>query len=273
MIHENLFLIVLALVWIIIAIFQDFRKREVANWLNFSLIAIALAYRAFVSLSLRNHWFLIYGLIGFLVFFVLANVFYYSRVFAGGDAKLLMGLGVVLPFSSSLFGNLYIFLYFIFLLLFFGGIYGLIFSVVLAIRHKQKLSKEFSKQFEKNKKLLNSVFFVAVMLAIFVLISGEYLFMAFPILLLIFPFLYIYGKAVEESCMIKTVNVAELTIGDWLYEEVRAGKKTIKPNWEGLDEKELKLLQKRKKQIKIKQGIPFTPAFLLAFIALIWVLV
>ena len=56
MLTENLFLIVLAFIWIIVAIVQDFRKREIANWLNFSLIAIVLAYRAFVSIAILNYW-------------------------------------------------------------------------------------------------------------------------------------------------------------------------------------------------------------------------
>jgi len=43
----NIFLIVIAIVWMIFAVIQDFRKREVANWWNFSLIAFVLAYRLF----------------------------------------------------------------------------------------------------------------------------------------------------------------------------------------------------------------------------------
>ena len=49
MLIENLPLVVLALIWIIVSVVQDFRKREVENWWNFSLISIALAYRAFLS--------------------------------------------------------------------------------------------------------------------------------------------------------------------------------------------------------------------------------
>lgn len=274
MLNENLFLIVLALIWIVVAIVMDYRKREVQNWWNFSLIAIALVYRAFTSLYLRDYRFFIYGVIGFAIFFIIANLFYYSRVFAGGDAKLLMALGAILPFSSTFFSNLIIFLYFIFLLLFFGGIYGMFFSLFLAVRNSKKFTREFSRQFEKNKRLIEIIFIIVIVLSVLFLLVEQYLLVAFPMLLLIFPFLYIYAKSVEESCMIKSVDVKNLTVGDWLYEEVRIGKRKIKPNWEGLNERELRLLQKKqgKGKVKIKQGIPFTPAFLFAFLILIWLL-
>ncbi len=34
----NYFLIVIAFIWILFAVVQDLRKREVANWVNFSLL-------------------------------------------------------------------------------------------------------------------------------------------------------------------------------------------------------------------------------------------
>ena len=43
-------LICLALVWILFATIQDLRSREVANWLNFSLIIFALGLRFFYGL-------------------------------------------------------------------------------------------------------------------------------------------------------------------------------------------------------------------------------
>ncbi len=269
---ESYFLIVLAVIWIIIAIIQDFRKREVANWLNFSLIAIALAYRAFVSVFFENYLYFINGLLGFAIFFLLANLFYYGRVFAGGDAKLLMGLGAVLPFSFFLYENLQIFLYFIILLLFTGSIYGLTYSFVLSYKNRKKFIKEFFKQFDKNKKVFKIFIFLAALVLIFVLFMEMYLFVWFSLIVLIFPFLYIYAKAIEESCMVRSKHTRELTLGDWLYKPVKVGKKRIKPNWEGLSDKELKILKKVRRKVLVKEGIPFTPSFLLAFLILVWFL-
>ena len=41
---ENIFLLVIAFIWIIGAILQDLRRREVDNIWNFSLIGFALDY-------------------------------------------------------------------------------------------------------------------------------------------------------------------------------------------------------------------------------------
>ena len=97
---EVIFLFVLALIWIMFATVQDIRKREVANWVSFSLIIFALGFRFFYSLfSDMGFDFFYQGLIGFGIFLILGNLLYYGKMFAGGDAKLMIALGAVLPFS------------------------------------------------------------------------------------------------------------------------------------------------------------------------------
>src|SRR3989338_6014136 len=98
--EEYYFLFVLTFLFTLFASIQDLKKREVANWLNFSFIAFALTYRAFYSLATKNFQFFLFGILGFAIFFILAHALYYSKAFAGGDAKLLMGFGVILPYTS-----------------------------------------------------------------------------------------------------------------------------------------------------------------------------
>jgi len=127
---EYYFLFGLAFIWMVFATVQDLKSREVANWLNFSLIGFALAYRAFYSAAFDKWEFFLFGILGFSVFFVLAHLMYYGKIFAGGDAKLLMALGVILPFEkyrSLLFDGLG----FIFVLFFVGAVYSLAYSVFL----------------------------------------------------------------------------------------------------------------------------------------------
>jgi Flp pilus assembly protein protease CpaA len=272
MLEENWFLVAVGLLWIAVAVIQDLRKREVANWWNFSLVAVALAYRACLSAYLWDYWPILWGLIGFAAFFILAYGFYYARVFAGGDAKLLMGVGAVLPFSNALNDNLFIFAYFLVLLLSCGGIYGLLYSFALSYKNRKKFGKEFFSQLDKNKKMVNIFIILAIIIVVGVSIIGEYLFVWFALIVLLFPFLYIYAKSIEESSMIKAKKARELTVGDWLYKPVKVGRKTIKPNWEGLSEQELKLIQRYRGKILVKEGIPFTPAFLFALIILVWII-
>jgi len=269
---ENWFLIFLGILWMIIAVIQDFRSREVANWWNFSLIVAAISYRAFLSIYSLNYWYVLWGVIGLAGGMLIGNLFYYARMFAGGDAKLMYGVGVVLPLGLTWQTNLSLLIWFLGLFLVVGGVYGLSYSIVLSIINKKRFSKEFIKQIKKNKAVVSSVMFISFFVFILGLIIRFNLLGWMALLFLIAPLLLIYAKAIEESCMVREVAVSRLTIGDWLAQDIKIGKRYIRQNWEGLSEKELKKLQKNYKgKILIKQGIPFTPSFLIAFILLLMV--
>ena len=266
------FLILIGLAWILVASAQDLRKREVWNWLSFSLIAIALVYRSFFAVYNSDLMFFIYGVLGLFIFVVLGYAMYYARVFAGGDAKLLFGLGAILPFSGSVISNLMVMGIFIVLLLFAGSLYGLIYSFFLVLGNRKSFSKEFSKQFRKHKVFAYLLFVISFVLIILPIMMSDIVFLLFPMIIFLLPVLFIYGKAIEESCMIQTLKSSQLTEGDWLYEKVKVGRKTIEPYWEGLTSEELKILRKFKGKVKVKVGIPFVPGFLIAFIALLYLL-
>ena len=108
--------------------------------------------------------------------------------------------------------------------------------------------------------------------ALFFMVLGFFEGLVFYLGLLIFimPYLYIYAKAIDDTCLIKTLNVKELEEGDWLHKDLKIGKKVIKMNWEGLNKKEIKEIQKKYKKIKIRQGIPFVPTFLISFLVFVY---
>lgn len=248
-------LLIIAVVWLIAATITDIKKREVANWLSFSLITIALITRAAESIIAWDLGPLTTSITGLGIFFIIANVLYYGKIFAGGDAKLLIALGAIIP-SLALLSNILVI----------GGIYGLIYSTGLAITN----SKDFLKEVKKINKVPG-----------YMLISILFLFMiglTFQFILLYFlaaAALLLYGlhvfiKAVETSCMIQAVSPKKLTEGDWLYKNVKVGRKTIKVNFQGLTMKEILLLRRSKKKVQIKYGIPFIPVFLIAFLLTIF---
>ena len=82
-------------------------------------------------------------------------------------------------------------------------------------------------------------------------------------------FVYFYAKAVDECCMVKEVKGSELREGDWLYKDVKVGKSVVKASWEGVEEKEIKLL-KGVKKVLIREGIAFVPVFLISFLVLVY---
>jgi len=269
----NLFLIGIGLFWMLVASIQDIRKREVENWWNFSLIIIVLAFRAFLSIETWNYWYFLWGLIGLFGGFILANLFYYGRLFAGGDAKLLMALGTILPLSLDWSINLQILVVFLLSFLLAGAVYGMIYSFGMMLARFKNFRKEFSRQFKEYSKM---IIFVEAFSLVLILISAYfnfYLGLALFSIIFLSPILLLYAKAIEEACMIKLVNKHELTIGDWLYKPLKVGNKMIAPNWEGLSEKQLVLIQKKfKGRVFIKQGLPFVPAFLIAFILLLLII-
>jgi len=264
---EVIFLWSLALLWIIFATIQDLKSREIANWLSFSLIIFALGFRFFYSLFLGNGFSFFYqGLLGLGIFFALGNLLYYGRVFAGGDAKLMIALGVVLPIYGPILENVQIFFTFLFLFFLSGAFYSLIISGSLAIKNFKKFKREFIFQLKKNKKIFYILTFAG--LIIMLLAFVEYVLFLFGILIFISSYLYIFAKAVDESCMVKEVNTRNLSEGDWLYSDLKMGKKKIKATWDGLNKKDIVAIRKQYKKIKIKQGIPFSPAFLISMIVL-----
>jgi Flp pilus assembly protein protease CpaA len=263
---EIIFLFVLALIWIVFAVVEDLKTREIANWLNFSLIIFALGFRFFYSLfEIGNFQFFYQGLIGLGIFFVLSNLFYYGKMFAGGDSKLMMALGVILPISVNFLFNVKIFILFVFLFLIVGAIYGFINSLYFGIVNFLNLKKEFKVQLKNNK----NIFYLLLLFAIVFLVGGFFIKILFYFGLVMFfiSYYYIYVKSVDEACMVRKIKTSKLTLGDWLYKDVKIGKKIVKATWDGLSEKDIKLLRRRE-YVVVRYGIQFAPVFLISFILL-----
>ena len=269
--YEIIFLSILAGIWIAFASIHDLKKRIVPNWVSFSLIIFALGFRFFYSLfELNSFMFFYQGLIGLAIFYILGNALYYGRMFAGGDAKLMMALGTILPFTEDIRTNLEIFTLFLIVFLFTGAIYGIAWSIYLSLKHFKELSKEFNKQFNHNKRriILFSIISIALMIYGFVF---EQLFLYLGILTFLFPYLYLYAKAIDNSCLVKNISTRNLEEGDWLFKDLKVGKNTIKSSWHGLNKKQIKAIQKKFKTIRIREGIPFVPVFFFSFSILIYI--
>ncbi len=263
--EEYYFLFALAFIWTIFAVIVDLKKREVPNWISFSLIAFALAYRGFYSIFINDWSYFLLGVFGFSIFFALAYGFYYARAFAGGDAKLLMGFGIILPYNNfNDFG--YYSIIFISSLFLLGVVYSLIYSVFIAIKRRKKFTNEFERIIRENGTIL--LIFTALIFSLSLLkVAG-----IFSLLFLIVPFFYVYVKSLDK-CMIGKVHADKLSEGDWLEKEVKIGKHIIRKSVHGLNNENIKLLRKFGKAVYIKEGIPFTPAFLFALITVFFFLV
>lgn len=264
--YEVIVLWVLALIVLAVASLQDLKKREVMDWLGFFLIISAIGFRLFYSLFNNNFNFLYEGVIGLGIFFIIGNLLYYSHFFAGGDAKLMISLGAILPFSLSSLENIQIYLSFLFIFLFAGMIYTMAWSIFLTIKHYSLFKTEFKKRFEESWRY--GIFMVLFGILIIIFNDG-YLWSIIGILILVSYPLIIFTKSIEFACMIKKISVKDLREGDWLYKNTSIGKKMIIAKWDGLTRSEIELLRKKCRFVTIKQGIPFVPVFLISFTILI----
>jgi len=267
--QEYYFLFFLAWAWLVFASVQDVKKTEVANWVSYSLIGFAFAYRIFYSVISGMPELFAYGLFGFGIFFALAHIFYYTKTFAGADAKLLMGMGVVLPFENVI--DLWVLsLEFLFLLFFLGAIYSIIYSVFIMIKNKRKFAVEFRKEMKHNFwNILMMGVLSGILFYLLIGWTGAFLGAGIFVALLLF----IYLKSFETSCLIAERKPDELMEGDWLEEDVRIGRRTIARSVHGLSREDIMFLRKHRRKVIIKQGIPFVPAFLIAFSVMVFFLV
>jgi len=258
------FLFWLFLVGIIIASLQDLKRREVDNWLNLFLLVAGFVFIFYRAIFEKDVSLVFQAGFALVIMFGFMNLFYYGRVFAGGDAKLLVAMTVFFVganFNLTLI-NIGVFLLF---LMFSGSVYGLIYSVVLYIKDFEKVNKEIKKGFS------NLWIKYVILFGVVVFVFGFFysLFFLFGVFILLSPLLYVFAKGLETVSMVRVVSGKELREGDWLVDDIRVGKKVIKADWDGLSLKDIELLKSSRK-IKIKDGLPFVPAFLIAFLGYVF---
>lgn len=269
--------ILYALAFVILSIssYCDIKKREVPDLISYGLILTAISLRAVFAAYLYDASVIINGLIGLGVMVVFAFAMFYSGQWGGGDAKLLMALGAVFGLSYDIqFQPLLLFLA---NLLLFGSIYGLAWTSFLFVRSWPKSRHEFVSVLSSKKAMVIriplyalSVFFFVY--AVFVPQTRK-LSLLLAIMLPFMFFLWAYTKVVENVSMLKRVLPPQLTEGDWIAENIVVdNNKICGPKDLGLSQRQLKelnaLYSKGKiKTVLIKEGIPFVPSFLLAFIA------
>ncbi len=271
--------IAIAIAWCIVATIFDFCIREIPDWLNFSLLAITL-FASTVYSIIHSTLLIVASLATLAICVMIAYLAYYARIFGGGDAKLMIALGPLLPFiaiskqaqpKQVLNSIAYSTELFFSNLLLIAAIYGLTAMLVLTIKYKKKIVGLIKQDLKKKQNrivfivyLLTAMF--GLILSIYYLASINYFEFILSLIIFVLPILLVCVKAVDK-CMVKSVSVDKLTEGDVLAERIKLGKKVLKPDWQGLSNSEIKLLKKHKiKKVKIKYGIPFAVVFLLALI-------
>jgi len=260
-------LVILILVALIIASYTDLRTKEVPDWLSYGFIIAALGIRGIFSF--QDGWeVIVTGLLGFAAFYLLALLFYYTHQWGGGDSKLLMGMGAALGITYPLTDASFTPLWFLLLLLFSGALYGLVWLGVLAIKRRNCLFPELRSLLGNHKK-----FHVGVGFSSLVFLGAGFFvhsLLLIVTLLVVLYYLLLFLVAVQSCCFISERDTKALTEGDWLAEDVVVhGKKVLKKKTLSLNDIE-KLHNHKISSVLIKEGIPFVPSFLIAYLFLLF---
>ncbi len=247
------------LVSFLIAALQDLKRREVDNWLNLFLL-----FSGFIYIISRVF---IYGEISFLINFAflvlfmfgLSYLFYFSKIFAGGDCKLLFATTPLLV-SFDFMNSLQNVLFFIIAIFFIGAIYGPFWIFGL-----------FIKNFKENKNtfffLVKKNYLYLLPTLLFVLLGFlDKLFFMFFFILIFLIFVFFISKTIEKNSLIKKVNASDLREGDWLEKDLKFKGKILKANFDGLSLEDILFLKSYRGKIRIKDGIPYAPVFVFAWI-------
>ena len=287
-------IVLLALTALIAGSITDFKKREVSDWLSYSLMFAGVGLSIFKWVATEDVWFFIFSLIGFGLMFLVSLVMFYTGQWGGGDAKVLMGLGALFGSYTPLFATNFhsellpnflqgfaqynpLFLFILLLnIAIMGSLYGFVWTFVLAIVKRKTFAKEYVNQATKNKKIRYSAYTIA---AIFLLIGSltnsqitKIITFFFGLLIAMMITAHTYVKTIETVAMVKNVNVSDITEGEWIVYEVFDKKKKYicGPKDLGISSEQIaKLKENNIKKIIIKVGIPFIPAFLIGFIVTI----
>ncbi len=246
------------------AAISDLKKREVPNFLSFFILFSAIGIRmiSFVYNPSLNA--AIEPLFGLIFALPVAFALYYLKQWGGADAKLFIALGIALGWSQERFSIIN----FSLLLLVAGGLYGIASLLYLAIKQRKKL--DFRKELKKRKKSFLFAIFATLTI---ILLSFKFIqILPFALLPILAFFAFIFAKKIDKL-FIKKIPPEKLVEGDWITQTCKEGKKIIcTPKTIATKKiiKKLIALKKKKKinYIKIKEGIPFIPPFLIAFILL-----
>ncbi len=273
----DILLIILGLLALILASINDLKTREVPDSLSYGLIITGLFLHLLGSIIFKDFKFISFNILGIIIAIATSLLMFYGKQWGGGDAKLLIGIAAIFyPYPETLLSylspNLNIpFILILWLnILIIGSVYGIFYSIYLSIKNYQAFSNQFLLLIKNQKiKYFQLIaIFAAIIIIITSVIINSLLLIIPSILILLFPLLFVYVKAVENSCMYKTLTLNKLTEGDWAVEDIYLnGKKVYDKNSIGIEKKHLLLFKDIKdKKVLVKEGIPFVPSFLIAVI-------
>lgn len=257
----------LAFVCFCIASYNDFKTKEVPDYLTGFFIISALLIRALWALNTWDYWKILWACAFAPIALGVSYLFYKLKFWGGGDVKLMVGAAIALSgFENGLFFDKFVLNF-----LLVAPAYGIIATIILAFKNWKGVSKGVKKQKKTVIAIFCSWFLFLVLFYAFTEFKSLIMFFILGNLLFFLSFLYVLCKNVELFCFYKKVNPEKLVEGDWLEEDVKIDGKIICKKGKILSEDDVNKLLKYKSngkinKVLIKEGIPFIPSFLVNYI-------
>jgi len=242
----DLIIISITLSFLILVSILDLLTRETPYFISFAFILIGF-FANLILLTQNFSWFLI---INIILAFLISYFKYRLGLWGGGDFLMFLGivfyLNLAFPFLEF---NVF---YYLFSLYLATLVYNIIYVLIIYFKHK------FFNKYE-------TIFFIFFFLLFFI---NKFL----AIFLLLLWLIVVINK-LDLLYFTKKVSINELKEEDWIaYEVYKDDKVVLEPEEfkEGIDEQTIKKLKQLGiKNVYIKDGIPYLPAFLLAYLFLL----
>ncbi|MBI2085519.1 MAG: prepilin peptidase [Candidatus Aenigmarchaeota archaeon] len=264
--------------------YKDLKTTEFPDWVPYAIMVSSVLIKLAEALVINDFTIFTGSIINGLLLFGIGYILYFLGTWADGDAYILGALGFLFPLKTSLFNPTYFLplpLMLISNVFLFGGIYMIVYAFAIGFRNKW-IFTDLKKDLSKNaRKLFLSIFListfafgatymmaksfnVAINAALLSVPAG---FIVYSILLI---FLWRYVKLIDKKIFVKKIPASKLRFGD-----IPVSAKLLRMP----DPEMIKKLRAKGGYIKIKEGVRFTPVFLIAFIftlvygdAIYWVL-
>lgn len=271
MIIADMMLLILALAATIAAAIADLKTREVPDWISYGLMISAGTVRLMAALMAKTGSYFWYGILGFSAMYLFGEVMFRTKQWGGGDAKLLMGLGIVFATHPFFIAASYVPFLVLFLVncLLIGAVYGILYSIGLAWKERKKFVQCVKKEMSTTKiKQTRAVMVGIAIMLFFISIAIEdtltkMTMLTITLLCILYAYFWVFIKSVENACLYRTVAPKQLTEGDWVEEDIKVKNKIIyKKKNIGIERADIeKLIRAKVKKVLVKDGIPFTPTF------------
>jgi Flp pilus assembly protein protease CpaA len=267
----DLILLTIALAGCFVAGAIDLKTTEVPDWIPYAMMGAGILgaiYKSYVAGSFAP--ILLSGCVG-IGYLGFGFMLYYLGQWGGGDAKILSGVGFLIPnltVSRELFFPFYI--GYLFNVFFVGAIYMIAYILVVSFIDRKIWAKFFGDIRTVSRKYL------LFALAGFLLLSAAFSYITVSVLGIVplwfsikfslsllcmvaaMFLLWRFAKTVEEVGFRRKVPVSKLKVGDVLMESKL---------WEGITKEQLREVKASgKKHVWIKEGVRFTPSFFLAIL-------